>query len=177
MLVSDVVLLALQEPVPVELDEGVPVWLPVPVELLEPVPVELDEGVPVWLPVPVPVALLEGVPDADGVPVPVVEAVPVELLDPVPVPLDDGVCDGVPLDDGVCDGVPLDDGVPDGVRDGVGSKHSVPALPEQSTAMLMTYAHMLGSVTAAAMRTTPSLEHEKRSVVERGVAPHASPPV
>jgi len=31
----------------------VPVWLPVPVELLEPVPVALDDGVPVWLPVPV----------------------------------------------------------------------------------------------------------------------------
>jgi hypothetical protein len=30
----------------VELDDAVPVWLPVPVELLEPVPVELDEPVP-----------------------------------------------------------------------------------------------------------------------------------
>jgi len=97
----------------------------------------------------------------------VVEAVPVGSGVPVPVALDDGVPDGVVLDEGV----------PDGVRDGVGSKHSVPALPVQSTAMLMTYAHMLGSDTAAAMRTTPSLEHEKRTVVERGVAPHASPPV
>jgi hypothetical protein len=83
----------------------------------------------------------------------------------------DGASDGVMLDDGV------PDGVPDGVRDGVGSKHSVPALPVQSTAMLMTYAHMLGSDTAAAMRTTPSLEHEKRTVVERSVAPQPSLPV
>jgi hypothetical protein len=58
-----------------------------------------------------------------------------------------------------------------------GSEHSVPALPVQSTAMLMAYVHALGSDTVWFMRTTPSLEHEKRTVVERGVAPHASPPV
>ena len=63
----DAVAVALREPVPVELDDGVPVWLPVPVELLELVLVKLDDGVPVWLPVPV------------------------ELLGPVPVELDDGV--------------------------------------------------------------------------------------
>ena len=69
----------LLEPVPVELDGAVPVWLwlPVPVELLEPVPVELDDAVPVWVWLPVPVELLE------PVPVELDDAVPVWL--PVPV--------------------------------------------------------------------------------------------
>jgi hypothetical protein len=43
-------------PVSVKLDVGVPVWLPVLVELDEPVSVKLDDGVPVWLPVAVDVA-------------------------------------------------------------------------------------------------------------------------
>jgi uncharacterized protein YhhL (DUF1145 family) len=37
----------LDEAVLVALDEGMAVWLLVLVELVEPVPVELDEGVPV----------------------------------------------------------------------------------------------------------------------------------
>jgi hypothetical protein len=49
----------------VALNDGVPVWLPVPVELLGPVPVALDEPVPVRLPVPV--ALGDAVPVAGGV--------------------------------------------------------------------------------------------------------------
>ena len=72
---------------PVALDDAVPVWLPVPVELDEPVPVALDDAVPVWLPVPVelgepvPVELLE--PE----PVELLEPELVELLEPVPVVL------------------------------------------------------------------------------------------
>jgi hypothetical protein len=71
----------------VELDDGVPVWLHVPVELDEPVPVELDEpvpvelsdGVPVWLPVPV--ALLELVPLTDPAPDSLGETLGVPLPD------------------------------------------------------------------------------------------------
>jgi serine acetyltransferase len=101
------------------------------------------------------------------------------VADPVGVGVVVAHAVGVTVADGVAvgDDESLGDGVPDGVRDGVGSKHSVPALPVQSTAMLMAYAHMLGSDTVWFMRTAPSLEHEKRSVVERGVAPHAVPPV
>ncbi len=64
----------LDEPVPVAValdDDGVPVWLrlPVPMELLEPVLVALGEPVPVALdePEPVPVALVTLPRDGDGV--------------------------------------------------------------------------------------------------------------
>jgi hypothetical protein len=89
-------------PVPVALDDGVPVWLwlPVPVELDEPVPVALDDGVPVWLWLPVPVELGE--------------PVPVALDDPVGVTLELAVCEGVWLALGVCDGVY--EGVIEGAR-------------------------------------------------------------
>jgi len=64
-------------PVPVELDEPVPVWLElpvlvaldelVPVWLLEPVPVELDEPVPVPVALDEPVLVWLAVPVVDGV--------------------------------------------------------------------------------------------------------------
>ena len=78
---------------PVELDEGVPVWLLVLMLL----PVALDEGVPIWLLVPLrlPVALDEGVPVLELVDVFVVERVPdvdaVPVLEDVAVALDVGV--------------------------------------------------------------------------------------
>ena len=104
------------EPVPVALDEGVPVWLPVPVELLEPVPVALDEVVPVWLPVPV--ALLE------PVPVELLEPVPVEVseLEPVRLPVLVVLAEAVMLPVLVEDGVADTDDEPDAVAlcEGVG---------------------------------------------------------
>jgi hypothetical protein len=95
---------------PVVEDDGVPVWVLVPVELLEPVPVALDDAEPVGLLEPEPVELLDPDPVelGDAVLVWLWLPVPVELLEPVPVALLDPEPELVALSERVV----LGDGVP-----------------------------------------------------------------